>query len=613
VPTSLFAPDFQVILDQAVNPPNPAAAPFPSPEDWRDRWIYFLMLDRFNNPSAAPAHQPFDDPNFYGFQGGKFSGVQQQLAYIKQLGAGAIWLSPALKNFIFDPNTYHGYGIHNFIAAEPRFADNPAAADNELRALVDAAHQQDLLVIFDIVLNHTGNAFAYQCDPADQFCISNQGAQAGFHASPQSVQWRDQTGAARPDFPDVATIPNPSLDALVWPSELQQNQFFRRQGTPDGNGDDTIGDFSVLKQMMTADPNLQRFLIRAYQYVIARFDIDGFRIDTLRYLKGDLPRLFGNSMREFALSIGKRNFFTFGEVLDSNSEQDIASFIGRNTLTNTDDSQLVGVDAALDYPLFNNLKPVVKGFAAPSTVAGMYQNRKNVEADVLSSHGDATRFFVTFLDNHDMKERIRYVDPGNPTEFDVQVTLGLACLYSLPGIPCLYYGTEQGLHGAGSDPAVREALWGGPGFDETSNFYQHIQQIAAVRAEESALRYGRFYFRPLSGDGVTFGVSGYPQGVVAFSRILNDQEVVVAANTNPTQAQQLDVIVEIVLSAAGDNFAVLYSNQPGAQAPQPVRVVPQGTVTVQEVDGSIGTGPLHVIRVNLRPMEVQILRRASSL
>jgi glycosidase len=613
VPTSLFAPDFQVILDQAVNPPNPAAAPFPSPEDWRDRWIYFLMLDRFNNPSSPPAHQPFDDPNFYGFQGGKFSGVQQQLAYIKQLGAGAIWLSPALKNFIFDPNTYHGYGIHNFIAAEPRFADNPAAADNELRALVDAAHQQDLLVIFDIVLNHTGNAFAYQCDPADQFCISNQGAQAGFHASPQPVQWRDQTGAARQDFPDVATIPNPSLDALVWPSELQQNQFFRRQGTPDGNGDDTIGDFSVLKQMMTADPNLQRFLIRAYQYVIARFDIDGFRIDTLRYLKGDLPRLFGNSMREFALSIGKRNFFTFGEVLDSNSEQDIASFIGRNTLTNTDDSQLVGVDAALDYPLFNNLKPVVKGFAAPSTVAGMYQNRKNVEADVLSSHGDATRFFVTFLDNHDMKERIRYVDPGNPTEFDVQVTLGLACLYSLPGIPCLYYGTEQGLHGAGSDPAVREALWGGPGFDESSNFYQHIQQIAAVRAEESALRYGRFYFRPLSGDGVTFGVSGYPQGVVAFSRILNDQEVVVAANTNPTQAQQLDVIVEIVLSAAGDNFAVLYSNQPGAQAPQPVRVVPQGTVTVQEVDGSIGTGPLHVIRVNLRPMEVQILRRASSL
>ena len=480
MPTSLFAPDFQAILDQAVNPPNTAAAAFPSPEDWRDRWIYFLMLDRFNNPNGPPP-QPFDDPNFSGFQGGKFSGVQQQLAYIKNLGAGAIWLSPPLKNFEFDPNTYHGYGIHNFIAAEPRFADNPAAADNELRALVDAAHQQDLLVIFDIVLNHTGNAFAYQCDPAGQFCVSNQGAQSGFHASPQPIQWRDHTGAARPDFPDVAAIPDPSLDAVVWPSELQQNKFFRRQGTPDGNGDDTVGDFSVLKQLVTADPDAQRFLIRSYQYVIARFDIDGFRIDTIRYLKGDLPRLFGNSMREFALSIGKRNFFTFGEVFDSNAEQDIARFIGRNT---SDQSDLVGVDAALDYPLFNTLKPVVKGFAAPTAVVGMYQNRKNVEANVLSSHGDATRYFVTFLDNHDVKERIRYVDPSNPTKFDGQVTLGLACLYSLPGIPCLYYGTEQGLHGAGSDAAVREALWGGPGFDEQSDFYQHIHQIATVRAQQ---------------------------------------------------------------------------------------------------------------------------------
>jgi len=609
VPTSLFAPNFQAILQQAVDPPTPAATPFSSPEDWRDCWIYFLMLDRFNNPSTPPAHRPFDDPNFSGFQGGKFSGVQQQLAYIKQLGAGAIWLSPVLKNFQFDPNTYHGYGIHNFIGAEPRFADNPAAADNELRALVDAAHQQNLLVIFDIVLNHTGNAFAYQCDPADQFCISNQGAQASFHSSPQPIQWRDATGAARPDFPDVATIPNPSFDAGVWPSELQQNKFFRRQGTPDPNGDDTVGDFSILKQMMTADSDLQRFLIRAYQYVIARFDIDGYRIDTLRYLKGDLPRLFGNSMREFALSIGKKNFFTFGEVFDANAEQDIARFIGRNT---SDQSELVGVDAALDYPLFNNLKPVIKGFSAPTAVVGMYQNRKNVEADVLSSHGDATRYFVTFLDNHDVKERIRYVDPADPTKFDDQVTLGLACLYCLPGIPCLYYGTEQGLHGSGSDSAVREALWGGPGFDESSAFYQHIQQITTVRAQQSALRYGRFYFRPLSGDGTNFGISGFPQGVIAFSRILNDQEVVVAANTNATQAQQLDVIVEIMLSSDGDLFEVLYSNQARPQAPQPVMVIPQGGGSVHEVDGSIGTGPLHVIQVTLRPMEVQILRRAST-
>ena len=35
---------------------------------------------------------------------------------------------------------------------------------------------------------------------------------------------------------------------------------------------------------------LQSYLIRSYQYVIARYDIDGFRIDTLRYLQGGCRR-----------------------------------------------------------------------------------------------------------------------------------------------------------------------------------------------------------------------------------------------------------------------------------------------------------------------------------
>src|SRR5712692_65819 len=41
---------------------------FASPADWRDQWIYFLMVDRFNNSQAPPRHMPFDDPNYYDFQ-----------------------------------------------------------------------------------------------------------------------------------------------------------------------------------------------------------------------------------------------------------------------------------------------------------------------------------------------------------------------------------------------------------------------------------------------------------------------------------------------------------------------------------------------------------------
>lgn len=602
--TSLFSPDFLTFFNRSRDSGGPLQA-FPSPADWRDSWIYFLMVDRFNNSQSPPRHKPFDDPDYYDFQGGNLAGIQDQLPYIKQLGAGAIWLSPVLKNVPFQAGTYHGYGIHDFLHVDPRFARNVANADDELRSLVDAAHQLGLYVILDIVLNHTGDVFAYVCDSGETDCIDSQGSEADFRPLPRAIQWRDAQGSPHADWSDIANIVQRPLDAVVWPSELQKNDWYRRQGMP-GSDDDTVGDFASLKQFRTDLTQLQQFLIRAYQYVIARFDIDGFRIDTLRYLKNGLPLLFGNSIREFALSIGKKNFFTFGEVFVGDAEQEIARFIGRST---TDGTDMVGVDAALDYPLYFDLKPVVKGFAAPSELVDMYALRKQVEEYVLSSHGDATRYFVTFLDNHDVKERIRYVDPSVPTRYDDQVTLGLACLFSLPGIPCLYYGTEQGLHGAGSDPAVREALWGGPGFAQDSAYYQHISQIAAVRRECPALRYGRFYFRPISGDGTHFGVSTFLNGTVAFSRILMDQEVVVLANTDTANLCEVYVIIDNTLNNTVDQLRILYSNQPTPQAPTAVQQMAAGTVVVQETDGSTGTGPLNCIRVTLAPLEVQILGR----
>jgi pullulanase/glycogen debranching enzyme len=68
--------------------------PFPSPADWRDHWIYFLLVDRFDNPSAPPrSADPCDT-----YQGGSFAGIKRRLPYLKDLGVGAIWLSPVLMN-----------------------------------------------------------------------------------------------------------------------------------------------------------------------------------------------------------------------------------------------------------------------------------------------------------------------------------------------------------------------------------------------------------------------------------------------------------------------------------------------------------------------------------
>jgi glycosidase len=272
----------------------------------------------------------------------------------------------------------------------------------------------------------------------------------------------------------------------------------------------------------------------------------------------------------------------------------------------------VGVDAALDYPFFNTFIPVAKGAAPPNALVEMYHLRKRIEQYILSSHGEASRYFVTFLDNHDMKKRFLWVEPGNEHYYDDQLTMAVTCLYCLPGIPCVYYGTEQGLHGINApdhtnDAVVREALWGiQPQFPQTSFFFAEMKKIAQLRTQEPTLRYGRFYFRPVSGNSFDFSVSPFSGGILAWSRILNDREVLIVANTNTTQLIAVDVILDSTLSRNGQQVGVLYSNKRNPVTPGAVKTL--APVQVKELDDTTSTGPLQATRVTLAPMEVQVLR-----
>jgi hypothetical protein len=221
------------VFADAANKAGAANGPFPSPADWRDQWIYFLMVDLFCNAQRAPNHLPFDDPNFDQYQGGSYAGVRSQLPYIKSLGAGAIWLTPVLKNLPFSAGSYHSYGIHDFVHAEPRFAQDPGKADDELRALVDAAHEQGLYVIFDIVLNHTGDVFAYQCSGGDLAYLGSQGAEASHYDSSQAVLWRDTNGVAAASATAIEDITVLNAGAYVWPAELQIDAFSAGKGYRD--------------------------------------------------------------------------------------------------------------------------------------------------------------------------------------------------------------------------------------------------------------------------------------------------------------------------------------------------------------------------------------------
>ncbi len=597
--------------------------PFPSPTDWRQCWIYFLMIDRFNNPDRPPAG--VWNRRFGARQGGTFKGVQAQLGYLQRLGVKAIWITPVLKNsrpehFQFN---YHGYGAQDFLNLDARFASDGtlATAELELTELVDEAHGRGIYVILDIVLNHSARVFDYvrSGGVTDKFADAN--VLNGPLGSEPPIRWLTGFGFSRSDWENRLDPPDQlHADDAVWPADLQDHLFFRRRGrklsdTPDERGF-VRGDFEELRQLVVeydADAPGQealreqrgRFpvlnlLIRSYAYLIARYDFDGFRIDTVKYVDPELIETFGNAIREFALSMGKQNFFTFGEVADV--EATIASFIGRNGT-----GEGFGVDAALDFPLFSDLAWAAKGSSDVATIRTVFDNRKALESELLSSHGEAGRFFVSFLDNHDQKERLRH--PQTPPE---QVTLALALLFTLQGIPCLYYGTEQGLSGtvdAAGNPdleafeSVREALWGKPGgFATHAELFRHIQDLSELRHLEPPLSYGRLYFREVSGNGADFGHSSGPGGIVAFSRILSDREILVAANTGE-QRFQGSVIVDRDLTAGPRRLKVAYSN---------LRAEGSGTVSRMPAarfheKGQVSVGPAAALPVILAPREVQVL------
>jgi len=524
--------------------PIPGKTCFNCDREWREEFIYFLMVDRFHDSKArTPVNSSVRSSGsgtlqqLKKFCGGTLKGVKDHIDYIEQLGCTSLWLSPVFENNDApDPNSdkYHGYSIQNYLDVDPRFGTKQDLID-----LVDAAHSRNMRVFLDVVTNHSGDNWAYPDD--NPFFYFND------------IQF--PFGRFR------------HLDRPL-PKELQNPNFYHRRGQI-RNFDDLRqaqrGDFFTLKDFNNDEDSdglqLIDILVKAHCYWVREADVDGFRMDAVKHMGEIAVARFCSALREYAYSLGKRWFFLFGELIAGDDAID--RYIGPNTPSSRfDQNVFFGLTSVLDFPLSFVLPSAIKGFGSPRNLINRYEALR----DHALNRGELGRYLVTFVDNHyqvgqDPKQRFGADCP------DDQIIAGIGYLLCALGTPCIYYGTEQGFSGKGNDDGfIREAM-----FDlqepqknflnQNCRIYKEISKIAKLFSDLPPLRFGRMYFREISGNGSDFGLPEGNPCTLAFSRILAGQEVLVAYNTSMTDQRRDFVIVDAIIQGDRPNMKLLYNSR----------------------------------------------------
>jgi glycosidase len=547
--------------------------------------IYFVLPDRFANGNPANDRgglrgdrlkHGFDPTSKAFFHGGDLQGLAARLDYIQALGATAVWLTPVFKNKPVQgaPGQqsagYHGYWITDFTRVDPHLGD-----EAQMQAFVRAAHGRGMKVYLDIIANHTADVIAYRECPTDrcpyrsraEYPYSRRG---GLQGEPINDGFTGDNFSklTRPDFAYTPYLPA-GEERIKQPQWLNDPLLYHNRGNSTFAGESSeMGDFVGLDDLMTENPRVVQGMIEIYGNWIDQYGVDGFRIDTARHVNAEFWQAFVPEMLRRAAARGIPHFHIFGEV--STSDIDTA-LLARYT-------REARLPAVLDFAFAAAVRATVAGDAGTDKLARLFAD------DVLYEGGEkAALQLPTFISNHDAGRFAYYVRKALPQASDDEVLkrvlLAHAMLFTLRGVPVVYYGDEQGFTGVGGDQDARQDMMTshtpsyladrriGKADPQQSNFdlnhpiARAIAQLSALRRANAALRSGRQVVRN----------SVDAPGLFAVSRLdpATGREIAIAFNTS---LQPLASTMEV--DARSRDFTALYGRcESDVVAPGSYRVV----------------------------------------
>ncbi len=423
----------------------------------RDAVFYQIFPDRFaKSPRVAkPSNlETWESaPTVQGFKGGDLLGIVEHLDYLQDLGVTAIYLCP-----IFRSTANHRYHTHDYFSIDPMLGGNEAFG-----TLLAEVHARRMKLILDGVFNHCGRSFF-------QFAhILENGGNSPY------LDW---------------------FTISSWPLH------------PYGPADLPPGYACWWNDRALPEFNTDTQAVREFLWEVGEFwirqGVDGWRLDVPNEINDD------DFWREFRLRVKRANpdAYIVGEIWG-----DARRWLAGDQF-----------DAVMNYPFTR-------------ACLGFFSGTRGIDDAGVSSTGlsaidplDASGFQrqletllgaypweivlsqLNVLGTHDTP---RYLSTVNGDE----TSLRLAYLFqaTFPGAPCIYYGDEIGMTGAGTIEAARCAFPWDPS-DWNSSLLGHLNSCIQLRKEHEVLRHGDF--RSLFAEGDLY----------VFARMLGDAVAIIALN-----------------------------------------------------------------------------------
>lgn len=421
-----------------------------------------LRHDTFGEPEWHPTSQGKVLNNDYFC--GDLKGIEEKLDYIESLGVTCIYLNP-----IFEAQSNHRYDTANYEKIDPLLG-----TEKDLRSLCENAEKRGISIILDGVFSHTGDDSIYFNKYGRYDCV-------GAYQSKQSPYFK---------WYKFSDYPN-KYDSWWGISILPE----------------VIEDSPEFLDYITGENGIARRWLRA--------GVRGWRLD----VADELPDGFLDRFRS-AVKAENNEALVLGEVWEDASNK--FSYGHRRHYFQGDE-----LDSVMNYPFAEAIITYVRtgkveGFS--DKIMTILENYPKCVVDVLMNHigtHDTMRAITALVgESCDYKDR-----QWQSTHFlsDAQYKKGVKLMkiaaviqFTLPGVPCLYYGDEAGMQGY-KDPFNRFCYpWG----KENTELLEFYKKLGRVRKENSCFINGEYQ------------VISEMYGCLAFVRRNANSEIMVIVNRN---------------------------------------------------------------------------------